>query len=104
MKFGVGVAMHAVRHPACDLLAGEKFGRTLQDVGERQRVVHHQTLHNASHITLFGREHRDQPLTQPRARKHGLTLKLAALFPSDPVCVLGSVLMWLPATYFENLL
>src|SRR5580704_4756254 len=45
VKVRVRMAMHDVGHLAGDLFFREKFGRTLQDVRERQRVIHHQTLH-----------------------------------------------------------
>jgi hypothetical protein len=38
--------VHAVRDFARDFLAGEELGGTLEEVGERERVVHHETLHS----------------------------------------------------------
>src|ERR1022692_3269525 len=46
VEIGVGMAVHAVRDFARDFLAGEELGGTLEEVGERERVVHHETLHN----------------------------------------------------------
>ena len=37
--------MDAVGHFTRDFLAREKLGGALQDVRERQRVVHHEALH-----------------------------------------------------------
>jgi hypothetical protein len=45
VKVGVGIAVHAVGSFAHDFLAREQFGGTLQEVGERERVVHHEALH-----------------------------------------------------------
>lgn len=46
VEIGVGMAVHAVRDFARDFLAGEELGGTLEEVGERERVVHHETLHS----------------------------------------------------------
>src|ERR1035441_10915709 len=46
VEIGVGIAVHAVRDFARDFLAGEELGGTLEEVGERERVVHHETLHS----------------------------------------------------------
>src|ERR1035438_4747284 len=46
VEIGVGIAVHAVRDFARDFLAGEKLGGTFEEVGERERVVHHETLHS----------------------------------------------------------
>jgi hypothetical protein len=45
VEIGVGIAVHAVGSFAHDFLAWEKFGGTLQDVGEGERIVHHEALH-----------------------------------------------------------
>jgi hypothetical protein len=46
VEIGVGIAVHAVRDFARDFLAGEELGGTIEEVGERERVVHHETLHS----------------------------------------------------------
>ena len=46
VEIEVGVAVHcAIREAACDFLARIELRRTLEDVRERQRVIHHQARH-----------------------------------------------------------
>jgi hypothetical protein len=52
MVVGEGIAVHAVRRLARNLLAGKKLGGALEDVDEGQGIGHHEALHRGLYFML----------------------------------------------------